>query len=165
MKGKFYGFLLINILALSISFQMYSQDISPKESEEIKLVAKKKINNYKDLLNFITDESIGDAEKTAAIEDSYGVGNTKVFHNAEAIIEDDINPKNFNASNFQDLSVEKYLNNLDVLYTKSSESTIEFMISKVSNVKKADYLYIKVYFESLFGSKHKTINILAKITE
>jgi tetratricopeptide (TPR) repeat protein len=158
MKYKFFVFSLLNILATSISFQIYSQDISPKESEEIRLAAKKKVNNYKDLLNFIADESIGDAEKSAAIEDCYGASNTKVFHNAEAIIEDDINPKNFNSSSFQDLSVEKYLNNLDVLYTKSSENTIELTVTKVSNVKKADYLYIKVYFESFFGSKHKTIN-------
>ncbi len=146
------------VLLLLPFLYSHGQDVSPKESEEIKLVAKRKIQNgLKDLLNFITDESIGDAEKLATIQDSYSPSNVQVFHNIESIIEDDINPNFFNASNIQDLSVEKYLNNLDVLYIKTTESTIDFTINKISNVKRGNYLYIKVYFDSQFGSKHKTI--------
>ncbi len=157
-------FILLTLLLLS--FPVFSQDISQKESEEIKLVAKRKVQNgLKDLLNFITDESIGDAEKLATIKDSYSPSNVQVFYNAESIIEDDINPNFINSSTIQDLSVEKYLNNLDVLYVKSSESTIEFTINNVSNIKRGNYLYIKVYFDSQFGSKHKTINIAYQPTK
>lgn len=163
MKKKYTSFLLTVLVCI---FQnSYAQDVSKKDSEEIKLIAKRKVQNgLKDLLNFITDESIGDAEKLTIIKDSYSPSNVQVFYNAEAILEDDINPNFIDASKIQDFSVEKYLNNLDVLYTKTSESTIDFTITKVSNVKQGSYLYVKVYFESQFGSKHKTIEIPYKKT-
>lgn len=165
-----YLYNIITILGLFSLLQWNNanaQTLSLKESEEIKLVAQRKIQNgYKDLLNFITDESIGDAEKLATIKDSYGNSNIQVFYNNQTILEDDINPNYYNNANIHDLTVEKYLNNLDILYTKGTENSIDLNIISTSNVKQgSNYMYIKVYFESLFNNKHKTINIPYRKTQ
>ncbi|PAC28874.1 hypothetical protein BWI92_17735 [Flectobacillus sp. BAB-3569] len=161
---KLYHALLLIIIYLSSTATIVSQTITQKESEEIKLSAKRKIQNgFKDLLNFITDESIGDAEKLATIKDSYSNSNIQVFYNSQTILEDDINPNYYNGNNIHDLNVEKYLNALDILYTKSIESSIEINILSVSNVKQVGgTMFIKVYFECLFKNSHRTIKVAYK---
>lgn len=163
---KIYHISLLLIVTLIYSTAINAQTITQKESEEIKLAAKRKVQNgLKDLLNFITDESIGDAEKLATIKDSYSSSTIQVFYNNQTILEDDINPNYFNGNNIHDMSVEKYLNTLDILYTKTIESSIDINVLSVSNVKQAaGLMYIKVYFESQFKNSHKTIKLAYKKT-
>jgi tetratricopeptide (TPR) repeat protein len=143
------------LISLSVSAQT---EITLKDSEEIKLAAKRKVEKgLQDLLNTIVQEDIGDAERKQIIRDSYTAGSNKLFYSNEAIIEDDINPSNTALTEAKDFSVEKYLNSLDIFYSKGIGPNIILSDITISNVKKSDNLYIKVYFQSTFKGSHSEI--------
>lgn len=154
MLKKITTYLLV-FISLSVSAQT---EITQKDSEEIKLAAKRKVEKgLQDLLNTIVQEDIGDAERRQIIRDSYTAGSNKVFYSGDAIIEDDINPNNTALTDAKDFSVEKYLNNLDIFYSKGIGPSITVAEITVSNVKKTDHLYIKVFFQSSFKGSHSEI--------
>lgn len=151
------------IIFLSFAFvtnQAFAQNISPKDTAEIKLVVKRKIeNSLADLMNYISSGFDGDAQVQENIKKSFTASNTQVFYDKNSIIEDDINPNHVSAKDVQDSDVEKYLNNLDLLYNKNEETTIFFSDVRTSNVKRAgDNTYIKAYYSSHFKGTHKSIN-------
>ncbi len=133
----------------------FAQEITKRDSDEIKLLAQRKVEKgLADLLNVLSQEDLGEAERKFMISDSYSDSKNRLFHSAEVIIEDDIQPDHINATAVMDLKVEKYLTNLDLFYVKGTQRSIIFSNFRVSNVKKTDYLYAKVFFDSQFKSKY-----------
>jgi tetratricopeptide (TPR) repeat protein len=143
------AFCLLSILG-------YSQEtISRRDSEEIKLLAQRKVEKgLPDLLNVLTQEDLGEAERKFMITESYTAAKNPLFHSPEVIVEDDIQPDHNSATAVMDLKIDKYLTNLDLFYSKGTQRTIQFSDFSVSNVKKTDFTYAKVFFTSTFKGKY-----------
>lgn len=135
-----------------------AQPVTRRDNEEIKLLATRKVEKgLNDLFNTLAFEDLGEFERKSIITDSYSTSGNKLFYNAEVILEDDIQPDRVSSKNVLDVVVDKYLTNLDLFYSKGVERTIFFSDFRVSNLKKADYYYVKVFFTSLFKGKHKQL--------
>ena len=139
-----------------LSLNLHAQEISKRDSDEIKLLAQRRVEKgLNDLLNVLSGDEISEADRTAMIANSYANTNDfRLFHSPEVIVEDDIMPDHFNATAVADLKIDKYLTNLDLFYTKTAQRTISFSNFVVSNVKKTDYVYAKVFFNAFFKGKY-----------
>ncbi|UZR92603.1 hypothetical protein [Chondrinema litorale] len=139
-------------------FPLYSQQLDDKEKKIIQYEAEMFIKEYQLLLNTIISSSLNRLEVEEIILNSYTQTGNRIFLNEEVIVEDDIDPSYFNASRVKDVKVSKYLNDLDLFYSKSNFPTIEFSEMLSSEVKQKAYIYVEVYFKSKFGGNHNTIN-------
>ncbi len=137
-----------------VSAATLAQNLTVKDGAEISYQAKNAITELQDLLNFVTFADLPPNELKEVIANSYSSSKNQIFYSKDVVIEDDIDP-NYKPGNTRDLDIEKYLNTLDVFYEKTIDASINFANIKVSNVKKKDYIYVKVYFDSEFGSKFK----------
>lgn len=152
-----HAYLFLILLTLGFPCRAQNQ-ITVKEAAEITYQAKETVKAYQSLLNFVVFAENAPNELKDAIENSCSVSRNQIFLNKEAIIEDDIDPDN-RLGQTRDLPVEKYLNTLDISYEKDIDPSIAFTSVQVSHVKKKDYLYIKVFFESAFGKANKKKNV------
>ncbi|MFN4144999.1 MAG: tetratricopeptide repeat protein [Runella sp.] len=154
MKPTFTFFLLL--LASSV---LWAQDsLRLRDVQEIKLLAQRKVERgLADLLNTVTFEDLSEFERKSLMADSYGESPNKLFYNAEVIVEDDINPEHTGQGRPLDLTIDRYLNNLELFYKKSADATIKLSDFRFSNVKKTDHYYIKVFYKSHFGGQHNQI--------
>ncbi|MBT28922.1 MAG: hypothetical protein CMO01_04600 [Thalassobius sp.] len=109
-------------------------------------------------MNTIASPGLSKLERDKLKENSYTESANQIFLDNKVIVEDDIDPSYYQSSNkVKDLSIERYLNDLDLFYSKSNNSTISFSNIKASEVKQGSYIYLEVYFESKFTGKHQTI--------
>ncbi len=153
MKGTWITFLMI-FMRLGIAYPQ--PPLSPRDAREIQLLAQRKVErSLADLLNTLTFDEIGEFERKSIVEDSYNASPNQVFYSDKVIVEDDLGQRPGPGVLPLDLAVAKYLDNFDLLYPKSEEQTIQFTDVRVSNLKKSDYYYVKVYYTSKFGQRHK----------
>ncbi len=130
-------------------------NITLKTAEEIKYQAELVVQTLESVLNNITFNDNTQSELNSYIKNSYTPNQrNRVFYSNKIIIEDDINPK-FNLGKNRDLRADDYLNLLDLTYEKTADFSIKFTNIKSSNVKKTNYIYVRVKFESNFNSKYK----------
>jgi len=133
----------------------YGQDsITSKDAGEIRYRAELLINQYRDLLNIISNTQTDIKETKDLIVNSYGESKNRIFKDSAIFIEDDLNSSGRNFGATKELTVASYLNNLDIFYSKSDTPSISFTNLHVSPVKKGEYFYVKVYFTSYFGGKN-----------
>ncbi|MCU0354992.1 MAG: PorT family protein [Cytophagales bacterium] len=150
--------LAFSILVFTGAFwPVFAQKLTTRDVEEIQTKAKSTLLEYENLLNYISFEDGTEKEIQNAIERSYMPSTNQIFINKKVIVEDDVFP-GFNKDNTQDLDIEKYLNKLAVYYTKTTDASIRFSSIQISNVKKKDFYYVKVLFESQFGSTYRETN-------
>ena len=128
--------------------------ITLKDGKEISYQAQATVESFQNLLNYVTFYDNAPSELAEVISNSYTPSRNRVFYDSRIIIEDDINP-NYRLGNTKDSFAEKYLNDLDLQYEKTTDATITFSNIIVSNVKKKDYIFVKVRFDSNFGSTFK----------
>ncbi len=128
--------------------------ISLKDAKEISYQAQATIDGLQSLLNYITFNDNTASELADVIANSYKPSRNRIFFNKTIIVEDDINPAS-QLGKTKDAPVEKYLNDLDLQYEKTADATITFSNFYISGVKKKEYIYVKVRFDALFGSKYK----------
>ena len=154
---KYNIYLLLTIVSLlCLAAQAQPAPPTDRDSDEIKRQAKRKIEKgLSDLLNALTFDDLTEAERQGISADSYKAGGSnQLFFNTNVIVEDDLLPVRKTEGVF-DLKADKYLANLDLFYAKSTDRTIEISDVTVSNLKKSEYYYVKVYFTSLFKGSHK----------
>jgi hypothetical protein len=157
---KLYRLSFVFCLALAMTLLLWAPvqaqtKLTDKDVDEIKSKARNNITELENLMNFVTFNSASTTEIQNVIERSYTASsNNHLFFNRKVVVEDDITP-GFNKDNTKDLEADKYLNTLDVYYEKTADPSIHFTNIQVSNVKKKDYLYVKVLYESTFDSKYK----------
>ncbi len=149
---------LITLLTLLSLLQATAQEaITIKDAEEIRYKSESLIKReFKDLLNNIANTDIDLAETKKVIFNAHSGTRNKIFLSAKVLLEDDINPNFHSTNNSRDIEVEKYLNDFDLLYKKSDAPSISFNDVKASNIKRSQYLYVKVYFTSFFRNANKT---------
>jgi len=176
MKNSFFylvvGFLLIGLPAVAQdkSAKVYIAKVSKggaltpqqmkRRNDEIKFQATNRINkNLVDLLNTLTFDGLGDAERIALMQNSFLPSPNQIFSGDDVVIEDDIDPTHTSAEGAVDVDVEKYLRNMDLFYVKSDTLTIAFSQLIVSDVQEGkDYPYVKVFFTQTFRSKNKQVD-------
>lgn len=134
----------------------YSQDINTRDAGQIMDKTDYLIREYESFLNTLTNTDLKPSDVQLMIQNSYALENKqRLFWDNKVVVEDDINPDKAEADSAADLSVDRYLKDLDILYLKSQVPTISFYNIDVSKVKRTSYYYVKVYFDSSFQSKHK----------
>jgi tetratricopeptide (TPR) repeat protein len=128
--------------------------ITLKDAKEISYQAQSTVETLQRLLNYITFSDNVPSEVAEVIDNSYKPSRSRVFYNKEVIIEDDINSLS-EMGKTKDMFAINYLNEIDLQYEKTADASISFSNIVVSAVKMKDYIYVKVKFDSQFGSKYK----------
>ncbi len=138
---------------------LQAQELTTRDNEEVKLLARRKIElGLSDLLNVLSLTDLGEAERNALISESFTPGVNQLFADKDAIVEDDINPNRAATATVLDMPVETYLANFDLLYAKSAQSTVQLADISVSDLKKGNTLYVKVFYTSIFGGRNTKID-------
>ena len=147
----------LSLLIATISLYSISQDsISVKESFAIKYMAEQLVKKeLSTLLNYIANPDVEVTDRNEVKKNSHSGDFNKIFESPKVIIEDDINPNHRSSARTNDLEVSTYLDNFDLFYTKSSGAAVVFSDIRVSEIKKSDRLYLKVYFNSFFRNANK----------
>jgi hypothetical protein len=162
-----YFFLLFSIfLSLFLTQSSIAQDITDKDSQLVTSKSMEMVKEYNQLLNLLISPDIDEATIKELIANSYAKNDPNaIFFSEKVIFEDDINPNHFDYNNVNDAMLGTYLKNFDLFLEKDKETSIIFSDIKASNVKLGDYLYVKVFFKSLFKAKNKEIKIPYRTTE
>ena len=133
--------------------------LSNRDAIEIRYKAesiiKKELN---ELFNSISSTAFESQEIAESIHSSYSTSRNQIFRDSLVQVEDDISPASKTSTEAAEEIVDKYLKDLDLLYSKTDSASIGFTNIRSSNVKKKDNIYIKVYFNSLFSGKHSGID-------
>ena len=154
------------ILFILLSATVHAQSLNSDDKEKIQYEAEQFIKELELLMNTIASPGLSKFDRDKLKENSYTESANQIFLDNKVIVEDDIDPGYYQSSNkVKDLSVERYLNDLDLFYSKSNNPTISFNEIKTSEVKQKDYIFIEVYFKSIFEGKHQTIFQNYKPTE
>jgi tetratricopeptide (TPR) repeat protein len=152
-------YLLASALALLLGPGLTrAQDLTTLDNAEVKRLAQRRVEKgLGDLLNVLSLEDLTESERAALINESYATGVNQLFFSPDAIVEDDIHPARRSAGQRYDLSVEKYLANFDLLYQKSPEATVRLSDLVVSNLKRGQWYYVKVFYTQHFGGRHRQV--------
>ncbi len=149
-----YSTLLL-LLALNASLAFGQNDtIFTRDTIELNYQIKNTIiPNYKNLLLMIAYPDMNQNEIDKMIENNVnGSKETKLFYNDKVIIENDLAPGAAKDKLLRgDLEVTQYLRNFYTGYTKTDVPNINFTVGRISSLKKKDYYYYNVQFESDFG--------------
>jgi len=148
--------LVVLLLAGCTAGQCYAQDsLSFKEAQDIRYRAQRMISKELSmLLNTLSNADFGEQDATLAIHNSHSGDINRIFRDERVTIEYDVNPSIRSSARSQDEDVDKYLKDFELLYQKSDNESVLFTNLSSSPVKKADRLYVKVYFNSLFKNKN-----------
>ncbi|UZR97041.1 hypothetical protein [Chondrinema litorale] len=151
--------LLLGILCL-FQLQASAQDdtLTEYDKQAIQYKSKDFIKELASLMNLICDPNVEEYKRKEIINNSFSINANQIFFNEDVIIEDDIDPNFFDWQTSKNLKVSRYLNDLDLFYTKSESPTITITNVKAFEVKQADYIFLPVYFETTFTGNHLVIN-------
>src|SRR3990170_1475978 len=117
MPRKF--FISVFCLILVYTNSSAQDSLSIVEAEQMKYRAKNIITDeLMQLLNSITSSDFSTSEVKTIITNSHSGADHKIFASSKVIIEDDIDPTFKSSQTTRDAEVDKYLTDLDVLYTK-----------------------------------------------
>ena len=155
LKRKIQFLLVIFLSPWMLQAQ---SNITVKDAAEISYKSELLINEFKDLLNIISNTETNLKESKDLISNSHSGTRNKIFSGPAITVEDDLSPNENRLTLHREIPLEKYLNDVDLLYQKSDSPSIIFNNIHTSNVKRADYLYIKVYYNSLFRNKPVSID-------
>jgi len=152
---KKLSLLFILILAAS-GFQntALSQDLTPKERDEIKSKAIGLVKEFELLLNVLatkgtTSSDVLDIVTQATVEEG------RFFYDDKVILEDDISSLNPDSGSPKDVTIQKYLNDWDLFYSKSYDESVNFSDLRLSDIISTKYQFVKVYYLSNFKNKNK----------
>lgn len=149
--------LLLILSGLLSAYSFAQESITIQDAEEIRFKSENLIKReLKDLLNNLSNSSIELKETQEVILNSYSGERNRIFLSAKVLVEDDINPSFHSSNNTRDVEVDKYLKDFDLLYKKSDGPSVIINVVKVSNVKRSNSLYVKVYFSSFFRNPNTT---------
>jgi outer membrane biosynthesis protein TonB len=144
-------------MALLPGFAQTSSELTDEDKREIKAEAKKVIETHlSDLLNTIASDGMGEQGRKLIMANSFIPSENQIF-DINSIIEDDVNPEfTISKKGFSDVKVQRYLENLNLFYTKSGENSIKITEVNATDVKKGpEYPFLLVHFKSHFTNVHR----------
>lgn len=168
-------FRLLAVLIISVAcFQSIAQDIiqvnnriaptretssvqddaiTKVEENYIKVKAKLMVKDLNMLLNTIASAlDLEPLEVEGLIQRS--LSENKVFYDSSTLIQDDLTYFD-NIKMAKEKPVLGYLKDFDIFYNKSETESVKFMNVTTSNIKKGEYLYIKVFYDCLLTNKSR----------
>lgn len=159
MENRYFYIVLLVLIttgALAQTAPAPPADPDAKDKSEIRFLAKKRIeSDLQGLYNTLTFEDVGDYERVSVIKNSYLPNANQVFYSDDVIIEDDLDPKQKNATEpktAKDWKVDAYLGEFELKYVKTTSETIKFSNLQVSTPERKDSYYeVRVFFTSKFG--------------
>ncbi len=133
--------------------------LTQRDKDNINAASLAQLRLLNQIMNQLTDPDNQARDINFIISKSSQPGPEQIFYNDLVTIEDDINPNHNSADSTDDVTVEKYLNDLTLFYTKPEEpNTIVFSKQRFLEVQQqGELLYVKGFFTSTFKSKHTTI--------
>ncbi len=154
-------YLYASLLWAAALFPAFGQSppvLSIEDKKEIRGEARKIIESHlNDLLNSIASNGIGEVGRRAILYDSFMPNESQIFSNNNVIVEDDINPEfTISKAGYPDLKIQLYLENLNLMYTKSENYSIKFTEIFVTDVMQGpNSLYVLVHYKSHFTNTNK----------
>ena len=145
-------------MALSPVFAQAPSELSEDDKREIKAEAKKVIETHlSDLLNTVASDAMGEQGRKLIMANSFIPSENQIF-DINAIIEDDINPEyTISKKGYSDVKVQRYLENLNLFYTKSEQPSIKISEVNVTEVKNgAEFPFVLVHYKILFSNTHRS---------
>ncbi len=129
--------------------------LSSGDEQNIKAKARKVVERFMNLLNTIaTGLDLEVPETELIIRKSYLPDDSRIFYDSAVVVVDDLR-KVEKLSLAKEKAAYSYLRDFEIFYNKSETASVNFSNFELSNVKKANYLYIKVSYDCLFGNKSK----------
>ncbi|MEM1136749.1 MAG: tetratricopeptide repeat protein, partial [Bacteroidota bacterium] len=147
------------------SLPIAAQELSNRDKKEIRVRAELLVNEFQELLNLISNTDMYPSEVEEIIQNSYSNSANKLFFDDNVIIEDDLFPDNLHDKQRKNLDVKTYLKNFDLLYETSHSPSVGFSDIQVSKVQEGEYVFVQVYFKSLFKNKNIKSETAYDITE
>lgn len=153
--------LILLFITCNLSQVVFSQTLpvlSKIDNDEIRFLANKRVEeDLRALYNTIAFEDAGQNLLAKTILNSYTPSTNQVFYSSGVIIEDDVSPENTIKAKGNDKRIDRYLNDMNLFYSKSGSESIFFSEISVDTKVQAgqDYYFVKVYFKSDFRGKHK----------
>ncbi len=147
--------LLFITMVLSLN-RLSGQEFSDRDLLNIQYFTLFNISTaYQEELNFISNTSSTAAEIEAKI-DLLVNGSKRIFESSEILLEDNIDPKINQHSEFKrDVAILSYLRDLDLNYEKTRSQSIVFSNFEISEVGYKTYPYVLLKYDSKFNSEHK----------
>ena len=130
--------------------------LSPKDRKELAYLSRRLVGEtLKDFLNAFTFDGLSQSERKEMGLNSYLPNSNQLFMNEDIVIEDDSDPKQFDYQNTRDVSVSRYLSNMDLFYHKSDTNSIEFKRVVILKTELKEQPFTIVGFQSVFKNLHK----------
>jgi tetratricopeptide (TPR) repeat protein len=138
------------------------QNLTPKDRDEIRSKAIGLVKDYEQMLNVLatkgtTSSDVQDILNQALSEEG------RMFWDSKVNIEDDIYSLKADSGDPKDVSIQKYINDWDLFYTKGYDESVQFLDLRLSDLFHKEYSYIKVYFASQFKNKHQDFDMIYPI--
>ncbi|MEO0469282.1 MAG: tetratricopeptide repeat protein [Bacteroidota bacterium] len=158
-QSIFQRCLLTFVLSLLMTLPSRAQDtLSASDKLEISYTAKLMVKELESLMNVISNENISLSQTEILVNNSFSSQSpNQIFYRESSVIEDDVDPRRTNKGPAVDVSARRYLQDLDIFYTKSPQPSISFSNIQSSAIEKKEYTYIKVYFDRNFDQRHKEV--------
>ncbi|AHM61119.1 hypothetical protein D770_14325 [Flammeovirgaceae bacterium 311] len=150
LKGLLFFTAFFSVLTVA-----YAQQYTLRDQAEIKYRAQLTLVDYESILNLISNAAISESVLRDAAQNSYNNPGTKLFYTKEVKVVNDLAPSALNATDKLAVRVEDYIREFDRMYVKSELETVDFYDFQVSNLKKRDYLYIRIKYTVHFKGRHK----------
>ncbi|WP_157638076.1 hypothetical protein [Flexithrix dorotheae] len=162
---KFLPGSIFCIMQFCIQTTCFSQNINQEDIREIKFSGQQLIKEYEQLLNLISNSDVGYAKQGEIIKSSYldGFGQ-QLFKSGEVVVENNLNPSWAKEDKIKDLSVADYLNKFNLFYSKSDQNSVIFQNIKTTPIRQEDYIYLEIYYESIFKGRHLNYNLPYQMT-
>lgn len=149
--------LLFVLFTFLICFRSSAQlpELSPADRDNLKSQSIALVKEFEQLLNVLAHKGTSPADASDIVILATTDNQTRIFSDPKVVLEDDIYSLNADSVLPKDVSVQKYLIDWDLFYTKGFEKTVNFSDLRLSNFAFRGYLFLKVYYESQFKNKHK----------
>lgn len=133
-------------------------ELSIRERDNLRIQAISLVKEYEQLLNVMANRgtTASDARDliTLATEDEQ----TRIFESPKVVLEDDLFSQFADSLSPKDVSIQKYLNDWDLFYTKTFDESVRFSDLRISDFGFKEYLFLKVQFLTTFKSRHRNFD-------
>lgn len=135
-----------------------AQSIEPRDCAEIRTRAEQTLQQFALLLNQITDPTFYPSERNDLIRNSFDPKNPgRIFYGPSVIVENDLNPTGSISENsgLNDKKAEQYLNEVDLLYSKSEKESVFFSQIHYGPVREKEFVFLHILYNSEFSGRLK----------
>jgi tetratricopeptide (TPR) repeat protein len=130
-------------------------DLTPRERDQLRSQSISLVKEFEQLLNVLSHKATTTSDAQDIVVLATSDNQTRIFADPKVVLEDDLYSIHADSTEPKDVSIQKYLNDWDLFYTKGFEETVSFSDLRISDFAFKGYLYLKVYYVSQFKNKHK----------